>query len=66
MEKAEENLRYANIGFKEGVIPSLNLMEAQTAWFAAQVQLIDAHIEVKLTKAYYTLTLALALVDEGL
>jgi len=53
MEKAEENLRYANLGFKEGVIPSLNLMEAQTAWFAAQAQLIDAQIEMKLTKVYY-------------
>ena len=53
MEKAEENLRYANLGFKEGVIPSLNLMEAQTAWFAAQAQLTDAQIEVKLTKVYY-------------
>ena len=33
MENAEENLRRANFGFEEGVIPALNLMEAQTAWF---------------------------------
>lgn len=52
MAKAEENLRYAGLGFKEGVIPALNLMEAQTAWFAAQSQLIDAQIELKLTKVY--------------
>ena len=32
MENAEENLRHANLGFEEGVIPALNLMQAQTAW----------------------------------
>ena len=52
MEKAEENLRYANLGFEEGVIPALNLMEAQTAWVSARSQLIDAQIEVKLTEVY--------------
>ena len=31
MEKAEENLRYANVGFKEGVIPASNVLEAHTA-----------------------------------
>jgi len=51
-EKAEENLRHATIGFKEGVIPALNLMEAQTAWVEAQSDLIDAQIEVKLTDVY--------------
>lgn len=51
-EKAEENLRHANIGFEEGVIPALNLMEAQTAWVEAQSDLIDAQIEVKLTDVY--------------
>ena len=61
MEKAEENLRYANLGFKEGVIPSLNLMEAQTAWFAAQAQLIDAQIETKLTKVYYNKALGITM-----
>ena len=53
MEKAEENVRYAELGFKEGVIPALNLMEAQTAWFSAYAQFIDAHIELKLTKVYF-------------
>ena len=36
MENAEENLRRANFGFEEGVIPALNLMEAQTAWVSAR------------------------------
>ncbi|WP_099465267.1 TolC family protein [Parabacteroides provencensis] len=52
MEKADENLRHANYGFEEGVIPALNLMEAQTAWVSARSELIDAQIDVKLTKVY--------------
>lgn len=52
MENAEENLRRANFGFEEGVIPALNLMEAQTAWISARSSLIDAQIEVKLTEVY--------------
>lgn len=52
MENAEENLRRANFGFEEGVIPALNLMEAQTAWVSARSSLIDAQIEVKLTDVY--------------
>ena len=52
MENAEENLRRANFGFEEGVIPALNLMEAQTAWVSARSNLIDAQIEVKLTEVY--------------
>ena len=52
MEKANENLRYANLGFKEGVIPTSNVLEAQTAWLSAQSEKIDAQIEVKLTEVY--------------
>ena len=52
MENAEENLRRANFGFEEGVIPALNLMEAQTAWVSARSSLIDSQIEVKLTEVY--------------
>lgn len=52
MEKADENLRYATLGFAEGVIPALNLLEAQTAWLSAQSEKIDAQIDVKLTDIY--------------
>lgn len=52
MEKAEENLRYANLGFKEGVIPTSNVLEAQTAWFSAQAGKIDAQIDVKMSELY--------------
>jgi len=54
MENAEEDLRHANLGFEEGVIPALNLMEAQTAWVQAHSNLIDAQLEVKLTDVYLT------------
>jgi len=54
MENAEENLRHANYGFEEGVIPALNLMEAQTAWVSAHSDLIDSQIEMKLTEVYLT------------
>ncbi|MDH6311741.1 outer membrane protein TolC [Parabacteroides sp. PFB2-10] len=57
MEMAEENLRHANDGFDEGVIPALNLMEAQTAWVQARSGLIDAQIEVKLTEVYLAKTM---------
>ena len=47
---AEENLRTANLGFKEGVISSTTVIEAQTAWLQAMSQKIDAEIEVKLSQ----------------
>ena len=50
IEHAEENLRTANLGFKEGVISSTTVIEAQTAWLQAMSQKIDAEIEVKLSQ----------------
>lgn len=52
MEKAKENLRYATLGFKEGVIATSNVLEAQTAWLSAHSEKIDAQIDVKLTEIY--------------
>jgi len=49
IERAEENLRMANVGFSEGVITATTVMEAQTAWLQAQSQLIDALIDVRLS-----------------
>jgi outer membrane protein TolC len=48
--RAEENLRTATLGFKEGVITPTIVMEAQTAWLQAQSQRIDAEIDVKLSQ----------------
>ncbi len=64
MENAEENLRHANYGFQEGVIPALNLMEAQTAWVSALSSLIDAQIEVKLTEVYLSKAMGKLTVNE--
>ena len=49
-QKADENLRMANLGFQEGVISSTTVMEAQTAWLQAQSQRIDAEIDVQLSR----------------
>ena len=50
IKSAEENLRCANIGFKEGVMETTDVMAAQTAWQQAQSQQIDAEVEVKLAQ----------------
>jgi len=47
---ADENLRMANLGFKEGTVSVTNVMEAQTAWNQAQSRKIDAEIGVKLSQ----------------
>ena len=47
---AEENLRMANLGFKEGTVSFTTVMEAQTAWQLAQSKKIDAEIGVKLSQ----------------
>ena len=49
-ERAEENLRTANLGFSEGVISPSTVLEAQTAWLQAQSEKIDAEIDVKLSE----------------
>jgi outer membrane protein TolC len=49
-DRANENLRTADLGFREGVISSTTVMEAQTAWLQAQSQKIDAEIDVKLSQ----------------
>ena len=52
LENADENLHNAQTGFKEGVLTTSNLLEAQTAWLKAQSEYIDARIGVKLCDAY--------------
>ena len=46
----DENLRCANLGFKEGVMETTDVMAAQTAWQQAQTMKIEAEIEVKLAQ----------------
>lgn len=50
IEHAEENLRCANLGFKESVMDVTDVMAAQTAWLQANSQKIDAEIDVKLSQ----------------
>lgn len=52
LEKADENLRQALMGFKEGVLTTDNVMEAQTAWLKANSEKIDAEIDVHLCRVY--------------
>ncbi len=50
LASAEENLRCANLGFKEGVMDVTDVMAAQTAWQKAQSDKIDAEVDVKLSQ----------------
>lgn len=59
MEKAEENLRNAQIGFEEGVLTTDNVLEAQTAWLQAQSEKIDAEIDVRLCEVYLSKAMGL-------
>ena len=52
LERADENLKYATIGFNEGVIPASNFLEAQTAWLTAKSDKIEAEIDAKMTEVY--------------
>ena len=53
LDKAEENLRTAQVGFKEGVITTSDLLAAQTAWLQAHSDKIDAQIDIKLSHVSY-------------
>lgn len=52
VDEAEENLRYANLGMKEGVITLSNVMEAQTAWLKAKSEWVNAQVDVRLANLY--------------
>ena len=51
-EQADENLRMANLGVREGVIPVSNVLQAQTAWLSAHSTLVEAEIDVRLANLY--------------
>jgi outer membrane protein TolC len=52
IEKADENLKTATLGFREGVATADNVLEAQTAWLKAHSEQIDAMIDVQLCDTY--------------
>ena len=53
-EQADENLRVANLGMREGVIPVSNVLQAQTAWLSAHSTLMEAAIDTRLADLYMT------------
>ena len=59
LASAKENLRQAQIGFREGVMTIDNVMEAQTAWLKANSECLDAQIEVQLCNTYLLKVLGL-------
>lgn len=52
LESANENLRCATVGFREGVMTSTDVTTAQTAWLLANSSNIDAMIECRLCDVY--------------
>ncbi len=52
LAKAQENLRTATLGFREGVVTTDDVMAAQTAWLKAHSENIDAMIDVQLCDVY--------------
>lgn len=50
--KADENLRVAQLGFREGMATSDEVLAAQTAWLMAHSEKIDAEIEVMMCNVY--------------
>ena len=50
--KADDNLNHARLGYREGVMTTQNVLEAQTAWLKARSENIDAEIDVHLCRVY--------------
>lgn len=52
MKSADENLRSAQEGFREGVLTTSDVIAAQTAWLQANSENIDAEIGIHLCEVY--------------
>ncbi len=52
LAEADENMRCATLGFRDGVMTVDNVMEAQTAWLKAHSEDIDARIDLYLCDVY--------------
>ena len=59
MEKADENLRQAQLAYKEGVLTIDDVTAAQTAWLQAHSEEVDAEIGVRLCEVYLAKVLGL-------
>lgn len=63
LEEADENLRCADVGFRDGVMTIDNVMEAQTAWLKAHSENIDARIDIYLCDVYLSKVLGQLTID---
>lgn len=52
LAQADENLRVAQVGFREGMATSDDVLKAQTAWLQAHSEKIDAEIDVMMCDVY--------------
>lgn len=52
LAQADENLRIANVAFKEGMGTLDEVIAAQTAWLKVNSEKIDAEINVQMTREY--------------
>lgn len=52
LAQADENLRCADLAFREGMATTDDVMEAQTAWLKAHSEQVDAMIDVHLCDVY--------------
>ena len=52
IDMANKNLELADESFKAGLCSSSDVMAAQTAWMQAQSEVIDARIEIEMSKVY--------------
>ena len=52
LAQANENLRIADLAFKEGMGTVDDVLTAQTAWLKANSEKIDAEIDVQLTHEF--------------
>lgn len=52
MKSAEENLRSAQLAYREGLMTTDDVIAAQTAWLAANSESIDAQIAIRLCDVY--------------
>ena len=56
---AKENLRHAQLGFKEGINSIDNVLEAHSAWLNAHSEYLDAQIDIRLCNTYLKKVLGL-------
>lgn len=52
LANAEENLKLADESFKAGMASSSDLMAAQTVWLQAKGEVLDAEIEIEMSRLY--------------